>query len=273
MIPRHRLVRRRRGLVVAGTGARHDTIGALAAAAGAGFLAAVVLQHKGWSYHFYPVNAFAFLLAVATSAGTWPALTGAVPVRLPRRAAGGIFSALAVAFAAVVLWVAAGKVRGPLAPRPAQQVALRDAVERQRGVRSIMVLSSQIRDGFPLILDTGLASHPGYSTLWVPLVYYRSYAGESQRVGFRTPAEMSPGEREAFDRVVHDLVSQRPDLLVIESPSLNERRTRYPGGFDFLAYYGQDERFAQAASAYTPVDDVGGIRLLRDGGAAPAEAR
>jgi hypothetical protein len=136
-----------------------------------------------------------------------------------------------------------------------------------------MVLSSQIRDGFPLVLDTGLESHPGYSTLWVPLVYYRSYAGESSRVGYRAPAEMSPGERTAFDRVVHDLVTRTPDLLVVESPALNQARTRYPGGFDFLAYFGQDDRFARVASGYVQVDDVGGIRLLRRASESPGMAR
>ena len=128
-----------------------------------------------------------------------------------------------------------------------------------------MVLSSQIRDAFPLILDSGLESHPAYSTLWVPLIYYRSYAGESQRVGFRGPSDMRPGEREPFERIVHDVVARPPDLLVVESPALNEQRTKYPGGFDLLAYFGQDQRFADVVSGYRQVEDVGGIRVLQRG--------
>jgi len=242
---------------------RADRVGMLTAAAGAGFLAAVVAQHKGWSYHFYPVNACAFLLAVSTSVRTWPVLTNARAARLLTRALAGIFVALVACFVAVVLGAALGRARGPLPPRPSLQIALRTAVRRQPNAGSLAVLSSQIRDAQPLLLDSELESHPPYSTLWVPLTYYRSYAGTSDRVGYRSPAEMSPGERDAFDRIVRQLVTRPPDILVVESRALNERRTKYPGGFDFLAYFGQDPRFGSILPSYAQVDNVGGLLILR----------
>jgi hypothetical protein len=242
---------------------RNDSVGMATAAAGAGFLAAVAAQHKGWSYHFYPVNACAFLLAVSTSVRAWPLLTGRLGARLVSRALAGVFVTLVGCFALVVIGASVNRARGPLPPRPILQVAIREAVERQDGSRSISVLSSQIRDAQPLLLEAGLDSHPPYSTLWVPLIYYRSYAGTSDRVGYRTPAEMSPGERDAFDRVAHQLARHPPDLLLVESPVLNEQRTKYPGGFDFLAYYGQDPRVHAVLGGYRQVDDVGGIRILR----------
>jgi hypothetical protein len=252
---------------------RNDSVGMTTAAAGAGFLAAVAAQHKGWSYHFYPVNACAFLLAVSTSARAWSLLTGRRVGRLVSRALAGVFVTLVACFAAVVVGASVNRARGPLPPRPTLQVALREAVNRQDGSRSIGVLSSQIRDAQPLLLETGLDSHPPYSTLWVPLIYYRSYAGASDRVGYRAPTQMSAGERDGLDRVAPVLVSHPPDLVVVESPAQKEQRTKYPGGFDFLAYYGQDPRVGAVLAEYRQVDDVGGLRILRRNQTAGAGAR
>jgi hypothetical protein len=125
------------------------------------------------------------------------------------------------------------------------------------------VISSQLRDGYPLVNDSGLECRASYSSTWFPLVYYRSYAGPSLETRYRIPDAMNQDERYAFDRVVQDFVRHPPDLLVLESPPLNQRRTRFPGGFDYLAYFGQDRRFSELAATYVQVADVQGLKVLR----------
>jgi hypothetical protein len=246
-----------------GRAPRADVLGGALAAAGAGFLVAVALQHKGWSYHFYPVNACALLLAFRTLSLGSPANESAPVIRLIRGAALGIYAVILALFVMVVLRATAERAWGPPTPRQALQLAARDAVRHQTGARSILVISSQLRDGWPLVNDSGLDCRASYSVMWFPLVYYRSYAGTSRETRYRSYDHMSPNERTAFDRVVEDFVLHQPDLLVLESPPLNQRRTRFPGGFDYLKYFGQDPWFARTATRYVQVADVEGLKLLR----------
>jgi hypothetical protein len=74
---------------------------------------------------------------------------------------------------------------------------------------------------------------------------------------------MSGAERAAYRAVVGDLTMNPPDLLIVESRSKNERFTGYPGGFDHLAYYGQDPRFAACLASYRPDTTVPGFHVLR----------
>jgi hypothetical protein len=55
----------------------------------------------------------------------------------------------------------------------------------------------------------------------------------------------------------------RPDILVVESPELNARRMEYPGGFDFLGYFSQDPRCAEALMQYQRETTVDSLWVLR----------
>jgi hypothetical protein len=247
-----------------GRAPRADVLGGALAAAGAGFLIAVALQHKGWSYHFYPVNGCAFLLALRTLTLAPPLDESAPPlVRLIRGAAVGVYAVIVALFVIVELRATAQRAWGPPTPRQALQLAARDVVRRQADAQSILVISSQLRDGWPLVNDSGLECRASYSVMWFPLVYYQSYAGSSRETRYRSYDRMSPNERTAFDRVVEDFVLRQPDLLVLEAPSLNQQRTRFPGGFDYLKYFGQDPWFAETAARYVQVADVQGLKVLR----------
>ncbi len=252
---------------------RTDAIGALAAAAGAGFLAAVVLQHKGWSYHFYPVNALAFLLAAATSASAWPTLTGDLPTRLGRRVAAGIFSALVVAFAIVVRL--GGRGQGSRAAGSAAGTAGGAARRGRATARRALDHGAVLADPGRVSADprhgVGVASRlldPVGAAGLLPELCRReparglSYAGgdEPRRAGGVRPGRARPRVPAAR--------SPRDRVAVVERAA-----NPVPGRVRFPRLLRAGRAVRPAASAYTPVDDVGGIRLLRDGGAAPAEAR
>lgn len=234
-------------------GARRTPRSGVLAAMGLGAVAAVAAQHKGWSYHYLPLTACAFLLAVSTLASARGEGIGGL-ARL-------LYGAAVLLFAGSMSSLIVRRAFGPLDPREQRQVATRAAVARETGARTILVLSSQLRDAFPLTNDARLRWVGGYPNMWMSLVYYSADRGGSP--AYHSPPAMPPGERLAFDRTVRDLVEARPDLLVVESPELNARRNRWPGGFDFLGYFSQDSSCAAVLSRYRRTAEVDSLWVLR----------
>jgi len=220
---------------------------------GLGTVVAILAQHKGWSYHYLPLTAFAFLLSVSTLAS---GRSGGL-----RNLTRPIYGLIVLLFAGTMGALIVRRAFGPLDPREQRQVAARDAVGRERGARTILVLSSQLRDAFPLTNDTGLRWVGGYANMWMSLVYYAT--GKAQAAAYHSPPTMPPGERVAFERTVRDLVQGRPDLLVVESPELNARRNGSTAGFDFLGYFSQDSSCAAALSRYRRTAAVDSLWVLR----------
>jgi hypothetical protein len=249
---------------ILGVPGREGGLGGPLVMAGLGFMIAVALQHKGWSYHYYPVTACAVLLGICT-------LSSAVGSRTSRRAwnhvvpraALGVYGVLLGLFATKTLVDTARRAAGELSERQLTQLDLRAEVDGLHGARSILILSSQLRDAFPLVNDTNLEWNGTFPVLWVPLVRYRSYAGPSERTVYRAPDQMDPVEQLAFRQVVSDFTHRPPDVLVVESRALNARRTHFPGGFDYCSYFGQDPRFASLLREYLPVGDVRGLLVFR----------
>jgi hypothetical protein len=223
------------------------------AAMGVGAVVAVALQHKGWSYHYLPLTACAFLLAASTLASAGGGTMGSVA-----RLAYGVMVLL---FAGTMSALVARRAFGPLDPREQRQVAVHEAVAGQIGARTILVLSSQLRDAFPLTNDVRLRWVGGYANMWMSLVYYS--AGRQEGVAYHSPPAMPEGERQAFDRTVRAVVDGRPDVLVVESPALNARRNRRASGFDFLGYLSQDSSCAEALSRYRRMAEVDSLWVLR----------
>ena len=236
-------------------GLRRTPRSGVLAAVGVGAVVAVALQHKGWSYHYLPLTACAFLLAVSTLAS---AGGGAGGGRGLARLAYGVVVLL---FAGTMSALVVRRAFGPLDPREQRQVAAQQAVARESGARTILVLSSQLRDAFPLTNDARLRWVGGYANMWMSLVYYP--AGGADRLSYHSPPAMPPGERQAFDRTVRAVVNGRPDVLVVESPALNARRNRMRSGFDFLGYLSQDSSCAEALSQYRRTAEVDSLWVLR----------
>ena len=234
-------------------GMRRTPRSGVLAAMGVGAVVAVALQHKGWSYHYLPLTAFAFLLAASTLAST----EGSGARGLARMAYGVVVLLFAGNMSALV----ARRAFGPLDPREQRQVAVQAAVGRETGARTILVLSSQLRDAFPLTNDARLRWVGGYANMWMSLVYYPAVSGEG--LAYHSPPAMPPRERQAFDRTVRAVVDGRPDVLVVESPALNARRNRSESGFDFLGYLSQDSSCAEALSSYRRRADVDSLWVFR----------
>jgi hypothetical protein len=234
-------------------GPRRTPLSGALAATGLGAVVAIAAQHKGWSYHYLPLTGCAFLLAMSTLRAA-----GARRRRWDLRL---VYAVIVALFAATMSGLIVRRAFGPLDPRERRQVAARDAVREQAGARTILVLSSQLRDAFPLANDTRLRWVGGYPNMWMSLVYYPG--GQTEGGAYHSPPAMPPGERAAFERTVRAVVQGRPDLLVVESPQLNARRTGLAGGFDFLGYLAQDSSCAAALSRYRRSADVDSLWVMR----------
>jgi hypothetical protein len=217
---------------------RDDSVGLTLTLALSGAFMAALLQGKGWSYHFIPAVCLSVLLGLVALASR-----AAVPSTV-RRASRALTAILLLLAWIPLLQRTASRLR-PAAARPADPVGpLSSAVARERGARSILVLSADMTSAMPWIAHLRLASHASFPFLWVPTVVYRSRWNGNPQVAFRDRTRMPGAEAAAYDAVVSDFVRHTPDILVVETRIRNERLTGYPGGFDHLVYYGRDSQFA-----------------------------
>ena len=125
--------------------------------------------------------------------------------------------------------------------------------------RSIQVLSSEV-SAFPLAELARLSEHHTLPALWVPMTVYRSWLSPGKPVAVNRPQTMSGAERAAFEATVRD-IERAPDLLLVESRERNQLQSAYPGGFDHLAYYGQDPAVRAVLGGYRLVGSSHGFRL------------
>ena len=238
----------------------HATFGAAT-----GFLAAAVLQFKGWGYHLYPGRVFVvFFLAVAV-------LT--VLERAPGIIAvlrGGV-RGLATVFAVTLLAVSARYVAEARSPAvPDLVTPMIESFEAAPAGEPVAVLSMRtiIYPAFPSVNYSGRTwGLRENSLLFLP----GFYADQDRRQGGvlipHAPGEMDPLERAYFDQVVEDLCGSPPGLLAFEEPL-----QKAPAGrraLDLQAYYAQDARAAALFSSYQAAGTVGPFRILiriRDAG-------
>jgi hypothetical protein len=234
-----------------------DPAGAALMAACLGSLAAVMIQGKGWLYQFIPLSTFGLILAEYAAA--LRAASGATrPARLARVVAllllVIISSPLAVRTVAINWQRATGHTE-----RRREITDLLALIRTVPSARSIQVLSSEV-SAFPLAELARLSEHHTLPALWVPMTVYRSWLSPGKPVAVNRPQTMSGAERAAFEATVRD-IERAPDLLLVESRERNQLQSAYPGGFDHLAYYGQDPAVRAVLGGYRLVGSSHGFRL------------
>ena len=231
-------------------------LGDVLALAALGFYLAVLIQRKGWEYHWIPATTLAsvVMLLALTAAFTAPA-----GERASRRAeAMPLLAAMLLA-----LGLTAATVSLPAAQREVmrggafQFDGLMRSAARHAGDGPIAALSTNTLAVFPLVNYTGLEYGLRFNTLWL---LNGAYAPNPPGQPFRyhQPANMEEPERYQFEAVVEDLTTNQPTMLIVD-------RTP-PGyvlnGFDYLEYFGQDERFARLLSGYREVEPVERYRVF-----------
>lgn len=223
-------------LVVLALPVMHFRLGSLMWwAAAAGFASSVLVQGKGFPYHFYPTRAttLTVLLLVLASAATRQGWRDAL-----RRALAGAALLFAAAIPAAVAWQ---RLTAP--PREVDDFALA-AYRMLRAApagTTVAVESSRLGDAFPLVMQRDLVLTGRFPHLWFLYPYDSSAVYHGRGVRPYADSALSPLERQLRREVGVDLERGRPALLLVRAP--DSART-------VLHYLCDDATFRQAAARY-----------------------
>jgi hypothetical protein len=226
-------------------------------AAATGFIAAGLLQSKGWSYQMYPGRAFlviyfiAFALALLQSA---PAL--ATILR------GGLRSICLLIV--IGLLATSGRYlaesRHPTGPDIVAPLVELINKQTTHGPIAQISMRTQMYPSFPAANEAGVKWSLRFPTLfYLPGLYEQELLLPDSELKFREPSAMSVMERRYFTELVDRLCSAPPSVLIIEPPI-----PRAPAGrrsLDLVAYYGQDPRFKRLFAGYAPIGRLGSFTI------------
>lgn len=182
---------------------------------------AMLLQSKGWGYHWYPVSALALLLC-------------ALAVRRYLERFRLIVPALAFA-AAAAMYMQVDRTARLLAGPPTFLPELMEVVDQQARGQHVLVLSQLLHPGFPLVNFTGAGFTSPYAHLWmIPAMYAESWYGNAP-MQYRAAGKWKQLEQEMFDRIWQQTERTNPALTIMDAQQGN--------GFDMRSYFSTDARF------------------------------
>jgi hypothetical protein len=225
--------------------------------AATGFLAAAILQFKGWSYHMYPGRVFMLLFFVVFAQALMrssPALTGLLR--------GGLQSICLIAVAGMLLTSVRYLAESRNPPAPDIVKPLVELINKQNPHGPIAQLSmrTQLYPGFPAAIDAGVKWSLRFPLqFYLPAMYEKEMEAPDSEMSFRSPPAMSEIERRYFTEIVNSLCAAPPSVLIIEPPI-----PRAPAGrrsLDLIAYYSQDPRFKRLFAGYVPIAWLGSFTI------------
>lgn len=211
--------------------------------AGGAFAAAMLVQQKGWFYHQYPVMATAVLSATVVLAD-----------KMEGRFSGSAQRRLRLTLTAGFVVIMALFTFSPGPPNVLTEDLLRPVIETHARGGSVLFLSTQIGDAFPLAANTRVGNTSPFASLWfLPGLYARRPA-PGLPIAFRAVADQPPIERDLARMLVDAAVEAPPELIIVNSspyqPGFGWHR------FDYIGYFGQDPRFARLLQSYAPVAEI-----------------
>jgi hypothetical protein len=216
-------------------------------AAVAGFATSVLVQGKGFPYHFLPAQwaTLTVLLLVLASGGLQPGKLDAL-----RRALAGVavLTLLAVPMT-VAWWRASGSARAT----GGSSMSAFDILRELPAGTTIAIHSSRLGDAFPLVNVRGLQLTGRFPHLWFMYPYDSSASGRLGRVRSYSDSALTPVERRLRHAVAEDLLRGRPQFLVVRDSS---------GGGVVSAYLCDDTLYQRAARPYRKVRDNSVMRLF-----------
>lgn len=231
------------------------------------FLGSVFLQHKGYSYHYYPALAASTMLLAVLFVDSRDPIAGR-----PRWAGvlgGGLAAAMMIV--AVGDRVADSRVWGAEPIRSDTPYGrLARLVKVQAAGGNLYVFSPAVIDAFPMVNEAGVGWTSPHSCLWFLAGLYHGPDRSTPPESYRSMAAMGATERFLFETVVVDLLRNRPDLILVDECARPGVFCVQP--FDYLAYFGRDPRFAAFLRDYEPMPREGIFRPYRRRAGIPADA-
>jgi len=202
---------------------------------------ALLLQGKGWGYHWYPVSALSLILCGLAIRPYLDRLRMAAP-------------ALAL-LAAFWMHAQADRTTRLLVTDPVMLPQLMDVVERHAAGRSIVAYSHLLQTAFPLVNLTATRWASPYAHLWMlPAMYADAWAGR-EPVRYRDTGEWAALEQQILDRLWAQFELDRPAIIILHAPLAN--------GFDVRTWLESDERFAASLAATTTLTHIGRYVVVR----------
>jgi hypothetical protein len=228
-----------------------------------GFLAAALIQGKGFSYHYLAPWGYGLLFVTRGIQTTWNGLNW-----LPS----GIMVRLSLAVILFKVVTVSGDAVRELFDRNNPEYRFTPdyhdllATVRPHGAgQSVAVLASNPAGPWPLVLDAQAHWFSRYMSLW-PLVsiYDRQLWSQPSRVLEPRPfSERTGFEREFSEEIVRDLVRTRPQALLVLIPDPD-----YPGWgaarrIDYLEYFGSVPGFSEFIAGYHETGRAGHFTVWR----------
>ena len=228
------------------------------------FLAAFLVQQKGWAYHLVPALVTSFTLALMLLSAGIEAGIGK-PAKRAQRAV------LALVFVAVLTYPVAQATGlfqfypfnffAPLTPSYRATLSRLDAlVETYANKQPIFALSAAVWPAYSL-LSHGRARWPyRYPSLWPVPAFYKDPLPSAGAPKYNSIQTMSAHERDFLTAIVSDLLATPPKLVFVDagSPKLTWRvgdPTR-SNDFDYVEYLHQDPRFGRFWRQYAKIETV-----------------
>lgn len=211
-------------------------------------LVAVLVQHKGWSYHYYPIHAEAFVILGLVLLGRGP--SSGVRWRLALLV---LPAALALDLGLVVTKRAReAMVQGSFQREIVDEMA--PLVRQYAAGKSILGLTVSPEPSFPLVNVSGVDWAMRFPSLWMIPSLYAKERWASLRDSVRSRSR-SRDEQYLINAVTTDLLAHRPAIIIVYTP---------PRGAPDLAGYlaSADQRFAVALQGYRPLRVVSGYTFL-----------
>ena len=214
-----------------------------------GFLLSVILQAKGFSYHYYPVSGVTLVLA------------GVALVSREPRSGRRLEQAGTLVLTVLLLTGAATSIGWSVSqlwqydPVYARQQRMADYVRQHATDGSVLRLGYE--DNFPMVDQAGARWSMRFPNLWFVQGAYAEQLGSPSALEYRRPEAMKPAERWCFEAVIQDVIRSRPSLLMIvrpHRPGVAGRVTR----LDYLKYFSQDPGFVVALRSYDYIGEVSG---------------
>ncbi|MGH7471128.1 MAG: hypothetical protein ACRENP_24530 [Longimicrobiales bacterium] len=202
--------------------------------------AAVLLQKKGWGYHWYPVNALSVLLC-------------AIALRPYLESFRVLVPAMTVA---AMIWMhfQIERTTRLVVSAPGYLPQMMELVEQHARGGSIQALTHTLNVGFPLVNFTHVRWASPYAHLWmIPAIYDRAWAGH-EPFHYRRSGAWQDREQQMFDRLWEHIERENPALILVQKPLRN--------GFDTRAYFATDARFRQRFEQSVLIDSVGHYLVL-----------
>ncbi|MBU0723866.1 MAG: hypothetical protein KJ904_10475 [Alphaproteobacteria bacterium] len=211
--------------------------------AGFGGLFSAYAQFKGWSYHILPAQALTLLLAGAVIAAV---LDNMAWLKRGDKRPARIFAAALMLMVFYQQALNSSPFYMQFGYRNSDTQRLLEIVKLERGNGRILILSPGIYPHFPLLNYANLRMTMPFESMWLLQGVYAECLSDGSL--FHNPRNMNAGETFVFKTVSESFAAQQPSLLIVDKiagiPLCGEDE------FDYLEYFLQNPRFAEAFAHY-----------------------